>query len=57
LIIKKEEKMKVTKEVLEVLESQGLSSTYLYNNRLLFSRLISKEEYNFNHTFLKKIKQ
>ena len=49
--------MKVTKEVLEVLESQGLSNTYLYNNRLLFSRLISKEEYNFNHTFLKKIKQ
>ena len=45
--------MKITKEVIEVLKSQGLRNAYLYNNRLLFSRLISSKEYNFNWNFLK----
>lgn len=45
--------MEITKEVKEVLKSQGLKNAYLYNNRLLFSRLITSVEYNLNHAFLK----
>lgn len=45
--------MSVTIDVLEYLKSHSKNDTYLYNNRLLFSRLITTEEYNNNHAFIK----
>lgn len=44
--------MSITKEVKEVFRSQGLRGAFLYNNRLLFSKIITPEQYDFNHAFL-----
>ena len=47
------DKITITKEVVDFLRSHSKDETYLYNNRLLFSKLITKEVYNINHTFIK----
>lgn len=45
--------MKVTKEVLEYTRTHTKKESYLYNNRLFFSKLITPEEYNINWMFIK----
>ena len=45
--------MTVTKEVKEFITTHTKSETYLYNNRLFFSKIISSEQYNINHAFIK----
>lgn len=45
--------MKVTKEILDYTRNHSRSESYLYNNRLFFSKLITAEEYNINRLFIK----
>jgi len=44
--------MKVTEEVKQFGTTHTKSETYLYNNRLFFSKIISSEQYNINHAFI-----
>lgn len=47
------DKIKVTKVVMEYYNTHTKKETYLYNNRLWFSKLITDKEYNTNWLFIK----
>lgn len=42
----------VSQEILDYYLKHSVKETFLYNNRLLFSRLISKQQYNVNHKYI-----
>lgn len=42
----------VTNDFAKFTRTHTKSESYLYNNRLFFSNLISKEQYNLNHHWI-----
>ena len=49
--------MNITKQVLEILNEEGRKEAYLFNNKLLFGNFIKADQYNFNHSFISKLKK